>query len=345
MTPGAALVEIEQAWRRYRKDPEFVRELRLHFARHAGRPTPLTRADRLADRLGGGLRLYLKREDLTTTGTTGLTVCLGHALLASRLRKTRFVGGAGTGGHGVAVASAAEALGLQCVIYLCGDDPRTGESDLARMRRMGAEIVPIAARAGAIEDADLEAERDWADHPGETYLVPASRPRELPYAGIERDLEGVIGHEARAQILECEGRMPDALVASVGRGYGALGLFQAFLDDREVLMVGVDAEEAGPGTDSPEATSAKLRARGGLPDRARALAVTDAEALAAGQLLAATEGILPGPGAARAVALVARLGRRGDLGRTVLIAIPDRDSARLPMPETLAHAVRREAGQ
>jgi tryptophan synthase beta chain len=329
MTPGAALFELEQAWRGCRKDPDFVRELRLQFARNAGRPTPLTRADRLADRLGGGLRLYLKREDLTPTGTPGITVCLGHALLARHLGKTRLVGGAGAGRHGVAVASAAKALGLRCVIYMDGEEALRGESDIARMRQMGADVVPIAARPGTIEDADREAARDWAEHLAETYLVPASWPQESPYAAIERDLEVVIGHEARVQVLECEGRMPDAVVACVGRGSGALGLFQAFLDDREVLMFGVPAGEAG---------------HPGLPDRVRAMAVTDAEALEARQVLAATEGILPGPGAARAVALVARQGRRGDLGRTILIAIPDRDETGLDVPETLADPARCEAG-
>ena len=343
MTPETALVELENAWRSCRRDPGFVRELRRHFAQHAGRPTPLTRADRLADRLGGGLRLYLKREDLTTTGTAGITVCLGHALLARHLGKSRLVAGAGAGRHGVEAARAAAALGLRCVVYVGRGSTR--ETDLVRMRQFGAEVVPAAARAAAIEDADLEAERDWAASLGDTYLLPASYAGDHPYPAIERDFEGVIGHEARVQVLECEGRMPDALVACVGRGSGAMGLFQAFLDDREVLLFGVEAEEAGSVADAPEGAPAAPRPRSGVPERVRSMAVADAEALAAVQLLAATEGILPGPFAARAVAHVARQGRGGGLGQVVLVGISDRSDEMIDGAESLARPAGLEAGR
>jgi tryptophan synthase beta subunit len=321
MTREAFLEEIENVWRSCRRDPVFVRELRRQFAQHAGRPTPLTRADRLADRLGGGFRIYLKREDLGATGSAGINSCLGHALLARRMGRTRMVGGDRAGQRGVAAASAARALGLKCVVYM-GDDSARGRDAALRMRQMGAEVLPAGARAGASADPDLEAERDWAGHQGETYLLPASPTGDSPCAAIERDFEGVIGHEARIQVLESEGRIPDALVAGVGQGSGALGLFQAFLDDRAVLLFGVGVEEDDPFAETRERAPAPPPP--GTPDRVRTVTVACAEAVAAARLLAATEGIQPGPCAARAVAFVARQGRGDWLGRTILVAVSDR---------------------
>jgi len=336
MSRAPALLELEEAWRACRADPEFVRDLRRCLATHAGRPTPLTRADRLAGRVGGGLRIYLKREDLTPTGTHKINNGLGQALLARHMGKTRLVAGTRTGQHGVAVASAAALLRLRSVIYMGEEDARRRPAIVSRMRLMGADVVPVPLGSRPREEADLEARRDWTLNLRDTYYLPGFLLAEPPYPSLVRDFQSVIGHEARSQIFEAEGTMPDTVVAWVGGDGSAIGLFQAFLDDRGVRMFGVGAPVTGPSTGLDDAAGPLLSR---LRDTGRVLSarVGDEEALAAVRLLAETEGIQAAPESAHALAFVARQGPPGAIGQTILIGLPGRsDREALPVASEAA---------
>ena len=340
----APLLELETAWRAARVDRAFVSELRRVLAEYAGRPTPLFRADNLARALPGGLRLYLKREDLAHTGAHKINNSLGQALLAKRMGKTRLIAETGAGQHGVATASAAALLGLRCVGYMGEEDMRRQELNVVRMRLLGAEVVPVAAGSRTLKDAISEAMRDWVTNVGDTHYVLGSVLGPHPYPSLVRDFQSVIGHEARQQIFAAEGRMPDALVACVGGGSNAIGLFHAFLRDDGVAMFGVEAGGTGilpgrhaarfaggsPGVlhgtrsfilqdedgnvEATHSVSAGLDYAAVGPEHAAlrdAGRVTyahadDAEALAAFQTLARTEGILPALESAHALAFVAR---------------------------------------
>ncbi len=234
------LLELEKAYFRYREDPEFQRELSDLLAHYVGRETPLTFSKRLTDHLGGA-KIYLKREDLTHTGAHKINNAIGQILLAKRMGKTRIVAETGAGQHGVATATVAALFGLKCVIYMGRVDMERQLLNVHRMRLLGAEVIPVDAGTRTLKDAVSAAMRDWVTHIRDTFYILGSALGPHPYPLMVRDFQSAIGREARVQILEREGRLPDELVACVGGGSNAIGLFHAFIDDTEVAMTGVEA--------------------------------------------------------------------------------------------------------
>jgi tryptophan synthase beta chain len=334
-----ALAELEQAWTQAREDPSYKAELDGLLRDFAGRPTPLYRAHRLSERLGRSL--YLKREDLNHTGSHKLNNALGQALLAKRMGKHRIIAETGAGQHGVATATVCALLDLECVIYMGSEDTRRQAPNVQRMELLGARVCAVDAGARTLKEATSAAIRDWVTNVAHTHYVIGSVVGPAPYPALVRDLQRVIGDEARLQILEREGRLPTRVVACVGGGSNALGIFTAFLDDAPVELVGVEA--AGDGIDTPRhgapltvggragvlhgALSAVMQDEEGqiieahsisagldypgtgpqhafLRDsgRARYEAVTDSQALAAFREVARLEGIIPALETAHALA-------------------------------------------
>ena len=356
------LVELEKAWLLARAEPGFVSELRRTLTVYAGRPTPLFRADNLAARIRPGLRLYLKREDLAHTGAHKINNSVGQALLARRMGKTRVIAETGAGQHGVATASAAALFGLACVVYMGEEDMRRQELNVVRMRLLGAEVRPVAAGSRTLKDAISEAMRDWVTNIEDTHYVLGSVLGPHPYPSMVRDFQSVIGHEARQQILAAEGRMPDSLVACVGGGSNAIGLFHSFLADEGVKLFGVEAggtaiapgrhaarfAGGSPGVlhgtrtfilqdddgnvETTHSVSAGLDYAAVGPEHARLREtgratyahVSDREALAAFETLARCEGILPALESAHALAFVAREAGAGTLGDLVIANLSGR---------------------
>jgi tryptophan synthase beta chain len=233
------LRELEEAYAEARKDPAFGRELDGLLRDFVGRPTPLSLAGRLSE--STGCRVYLKREDLCHTGAHKINNALGQALLAKRMGKSRVVAETGAGQHGVASATVCALLGLECVVYMGTEDMARQSPNVRRMRLLGAEVRGVASGARTLKDAINEAMRDWVTNVKGTHYLLGSVLGAHPYPMMVRDFQAVIGREARAQVLEKEGRLPDQLVASVGGGSNAIGLFFAFLEDETVRMVGVEA--------------------------------------------------------------------------------------------------------
>ncbi|PYT34356.1 MAG: tryptophan synthase subunit beta [Acidobacteria bacterium] len=356
------LQELEEAWRSARADPGFLKELDHYLKSYAGRPTPLYRADNLAARLGGGTRVYLKREDLAHTGAHKINNTLGQALLARRMGKTRVIAETGAGQHGVATATVAALFRLRCAIYMGEEDMRRQALNVYRMRLLGAEVVPVAAGSRTLKDAISEAMRDWVTHVKDTHYILGSVLGAHPYPAMVRDFQSVIGHEARLQILEAEGRLPDALIACVGGGSNSIGLFHAFLDDTKVRLIGVEAGGTGldPGRHAARFAGGGLGVLQGtrtfllqdtdgnilpthsvsagldyaavgpehayLRDTGRATYthVSDDEAVAAFHMLAELEGIIPALESAHAVAYLLRDGGGGTLGRLVILNLSGR---------------------
>jgi tryptophan synthase beta chain len=242
-----ALAELEQAWTAARVDPAYRAELELLLRDFAGRPTPLYRARGLSERLGRPV--YLKREDLNHTGSHKLNNALGQALLARRMGKDRIIAETGAGQHGVATATVCALLDLQCVIYMGEEDTRRQRPNVQRMELLGASVRPVDTGARTLKEATSAAIRDWVTNVGDTHYVIGSVVGPAPYPALVRDLQRVIGDEARAQILEREGRLPGRVIACVGGGSNALGIFTAFLEDEQVQLVGVEA--GGDGIDTP----------------------------------------------------------------------------------------------
>jgi tryptophan synthase beta chain len=234
------VMELEEAYNRYSKDPEFQKELKYLLHTYVGRPTPLTFAKRLTEHLGGA-QIYLKREDLTHTGAHKINNALGQVLLAKRMGKTRIIAETGAGQHGVATATAAALLGLECQVYMGSVDMARQSLNVRRMRLLGASVVPVESGAKTLKDAVNEAMRDWVTNVRTTFYSLGSALGPHPYPQMVRDFHKVIGEEARAQILEAAGRLPDELVACVGGGSNAIGLFHPFLNDLSVKMTGVEA--------------------------------------------------------------------------------------------------------
>ncbi|HIP96873.1 MAG TPA: tryptophan synthase subunit beta [Anaerolineae bacterium] len=241
-----ALEELERAYRQARTDPAFLNELEGLLRDYAGRPTPLYLAHRLTAHCGGA-RIYLKREDLAHTGAHKINNTLGQGLLARRMGKHRLVAETGAGQHGVATATVAALLGMECVIYMGTEDMRRQTPNVERMRLLGTQVRPVDAGSRTLKDAINEAIRDWVTHVRTTHYLLGSVLGPHPYPMIVRDFQAVIGREARAQVLAAEGRLPDCLVACVGGGSNAIGLFHSFLDD-PVGMVGVEAGGLGIGS-------------------------------------------------------------------------------------------------
>jgi tryptophan synthase beta chain len=328
-----ALDELEAGWREARSDPTFAAELDELGRSFGGRPTPLT----LAERFAPGKRLYLKREDLLHTGAHKLNNALGQALLALRLGKRRVVAETGAGQHGVAAATVCARFGLECVVYMGAEDLRRQRPNLERMNLLGAEVRPVELGTRTLREATSEAIRDWITNVETTHYLIGSCVGPHPYPEIVRELQAVIGREAREQVLDAEGRLPEVAVACVGGGSNAIGLFAGFLDDPEVRLVGVEAggaaslgggrtgvlhgsrsaalvDEDGQVLDA-ESISAGLDYPGVGPEhaflrdsgRAEYVSASDDEALAAFRRLARTEGILPALEPAHALARVAGL--------------------------------------
>src|SRR5512147_561516 len=225
-----ALIELEAAFVSARADVEFQKEFNRLMASFVGRPTPLTYAKRLSEKLGGA-QIYLKREDLAHTGAHKINNALGQALLVKRMGKRRIVAETGAGQHGVASATAAALLGLECVVYMGVVDIARQEPNVFRMKLLGAEVRPVTSGTQTLKDAINEAIRDWVTNVGNTHYLLGSALGPHPYPSMVRDFQSVIGNEARAQILELAGKLPDECIACVGGGSNSIGLFQAFLDD------------------------------------------------------------------------------------------------------------------
>ncbi|MBK5225930.1 MAG: tryptophan synthase subunit beta [Thermoleophilia bacterium] len=337
-----ALDELAAAYERLKDDSGFRAELNSLLKDFVGRPTPLYFAGRLTEKLGGP-RIYLKREDLCHTGAHKINNTVGQLLLAAEMGKKRIIAETGAGQHGVATATAAALFGIPCVIYMGIKDIARQELNVVRMKLLGAEVVPVSSGSQTLKDAMNDAIRDWVGNVEHTYYVIGSVAGPAPYPALVRDFQSIIGREARRQVLESEGRLPDELVACVGGGSNAMGLFAAFLDD-QVSMTGVEA--AGEGLDSGKHGASIERGQRGVlhgsmsyilqdaygqiieahsisagldypgvgPEhswlhdegRVRYDSVTDAEALAAFTLLSETEGIIPALESSHAIAWIVK---------------------------------------
>src|SRR3954470_16356833 len=253
------ILAVEQAYDAAKADPKFAAEMEYQRKHYIGRPSPLYLAKRLTAELGGP-KIYFKREELNHTGSHKINNCIGQILLAKRMGKTRIIAETGAGQHGVASATVAARFGLPCVVYMGATDVERQAPNVVRMKLLGAEVVPVTAGSGTLKDAMNEALRDWVTNVEDTYYMIGTAAGPHPYPELVRDLQSVIGREAKEQLMEAEGRLPDMLVAAVGGGSNAIGLFHPFLDDPDVAMVGIEA--AGHGIDSgPHAPSLK----GGKP--------------------------------------------------------------------------------
>ncbi len=236
----AALEELERAYAAAKRDRGFRRELEYLYREYAGRPTPLYFAARLTNELGGA-RVYLKREDLLHTGAHKINNCLGQGLLAKRMGKRRIIAETGAGQHGVATATVCALMGMECVIYMGTEDMRRQELNVFRMKLLGAEVRGVDAGQRTLKDAINEAMRDWVTNVRTTHYLLGSVLGAHPYPTMVRDFHRVIGREARAQMLKAEGRLPNAVIACVGGGSNAMGIFSAFVEDRRVKLIGVEA--------------------------------------------------------------------------------------------------------
>ena len=239
------LEELETAYQAAQADPTFQARLDYLFRYYSGRPTPLYHAERLTKAWGGG-KIYLKREDLNHTGAHKINNCLGQGLLAQRMGKKRIIAETGAGQHGVATATVCALLGLDCEVYMGEEDIRRQELNVFRMQLLGARVVPVSSGSKTLKDAINEAMRDWVTNVRNTYYMLGSVLGPHPYPAMVRDFQSVIGREARVQIIEAEGRLPDVLIACVGGGSNAMGLFHTFVPDTAIRMIGVEAGGRGP---------------------------------------------------------------------------------------------------
>ncbi len=239
------LEELEEAYSEAQRDPGFQAELDNLFRNYSGRPTPLYFAARLTEAWGGA-KIYLKREDLNHTGAHKINNCLGQGLLAQRMGKKRIIAETGAGQHGVATATVCALLGLECDVYMGEEDIRRQELNVFRMKLLGARVIPVSAGSKTLKDSINESMRDWVTNVRTTYYMLGSVLGPHPYPLMVRDFQSVIGREMRAQILEKEGRLPNVLVACVGGGSNAIGLFYDFVEDKNIQMIGVEAGGRGP---------------------------------------------------------------------------------------------------
>ena len=357
----AALQELEVAYAEAQRDPAFSSELAYLLHRYAGRPTPLYFASRLTESLGGA-KIYLKREDLLHTGAHKINNCLGQGLLARRMGKRRIIAETGAGQHGVATATVCALFGMECIVYMGQEDMRRQELNVYRMRLLGAEVRSVSAGSATLKDAINEAMRDWVVNVRTTHYLLGSVLGAHPYPTMVRDFQRVIGIEARQQILEAEGRLPNAVLACVGGGSNAIGAFYEFIPDKNVRLIGVEAGGRGPGLGEHAA-----RFQGGSPGvlqgtysyvlqddagqisnthsvsagldyasigpehaalhdsgRAEYVSASDEAALQATVRLARTEGILPALESAHAVAEAIRIAPAMDRNDILLINVSGR---------------------
>ncbi len=356
-----ALEELQSVYDKMKNDAEFQAEFDADLAHYVGRPSPLYFAQRWTDILGGA-RVYLKREDLNHTGAHKINNTIGQALLAKRMGKTRIIAETGAGQHGVASATVAARLGLECVVYMGADDVKRQALNVYRMRLLGATVVPVESGSRTLKDALNEAMRDWVTNIDNTFYIIGTVAGPHPYPAMVRDFQCVIGREARRQIQQAEGRLPDALVACVGGGSNAIGLFYPFLDDEGVALYGVEGGGDGPETDRHAAPlcsgrpgvlhgnrtylmeddngqiiethsiSAGLDYPGVGPEhawlkdigRANYVAATDAEALQAFHDLTRFEGIMPALESSHALAHGAKLAASMDKDNVIIVNLSGR---------------------
>lgn len=334
-----ALIELDEAYRKYSQDPDFIRDVRTLLNEYAGRPSRLYYAERLTEHLGGA-KIYLKREDLNHTGAHKINNTIGQAVLAKRMGKKKVIAETGAGQHGVASATIAALLGLECKVFMGEEDTKRQQLNVFRMNLLGAEVVPVLSGTRTLKDACNETLRYWVSNVHDTFYILGSVTGPHPYPMMVRDFQRVIGDEARAQIVEKEGRLPDAIIACVGGGSNAMGIFYPFVGDEAVRLIGVEAAGRGVDTEEHAATmtkgspgvfqgslsyvlqddygqvlpahsiSAGLDYPGIGPEhsylkdsgRAEYVPVTDKEALDALQLLSRTEGIIAALESSHAVA-------------------------------------------
>ncbi len=356
-----ALIELEEAYGRAAQDPAFQRELRSYLRDFAGRETPLYLAANLTKRLGGA-RIYLKREDLNHTGAHKINNTLGQALLARRMGKERVIAETGAGQHGVATATVATLFGMECEVFMGAEDIRRQEPNVFRMRLLGAKVTPVTTGTSTLKDAMNEAMRQWVARVRDTFYIIGTTAGPHPYPQMVRDFQSIIGRETRRQILKKEGRFPDYLVACVGGGSNAMGLFYPFRRDKDVAMIGVEAGGRGIATGLHAASisagtvgvlhgnktyllqddhgqvrdahsiSAGLDYPGVGPEhsffhaagRAQYLSVTDEEALAAFRLLTTCEGIMPAMESAHALAYTMKLAPSLDRDKIIVVCLSGR---------------------
>ncbi len=266
------ILELEQAYGEAKADPGFRAELEGWFRDYVGRPSPLYFAERLTDHLGGA-RIYFKRDELNHTGAHKINNCIGQILLARRMGKRRIIAETGAGQHGVATATVAARFGMECVVYMGERDIERQQPNVFRMRLLGAEVRPVGSGSKTLKDAMNEALRDWVTNVADTFYLIGSVAGPHPYPAMVRDFQSVIGEETRRQILEKEGRLPDVLVAAVGGGSNAMGLFHPFLDDEEVRIIAVEA--AGLGIDTGKHAAAMTAGRPGVLHGSRSYLMQD----------------------------------------------------------------------
>jgi tryptophan synthase beta chain len=350
------VLDLDRAYRAARDDPEFQAELGGYLTHYVGRPSPLYFAERLTERIGGA-RIYFKREELNHTGSHKINNCMGQILLAMRMGKTRIIAETGAGQHGVASATVCARFGLPCVVYMGAVDVERQKPNVFRMNLLGAEVRPVTSGAATLKDAMNEALRDWVTNVHDTYYLIGTAAGPHPYPGMVRDFQSVIGEEIRTQIMEAEGRLPDAVMACVGGGSNAIGTFHPFLADEGVRLVGVEASGHGLTTDKHAASltggrpgvlhgnrtyllqdedgqildahsiSAGLDYPGIGPEhswlhdvgRAEYLSCTDDEALEAFRLCAEVEGIIPALESAHAIARLPDVAK--DVGKDGVVVL------------------------
>ena len=355
------LRELREAYEKYGDDADFLEEFRQDLKHFVGRPSPIYFASRLSDKIGGG-QIWLKREDLNHTGAHKINNAIGQALLAKRMGKTRIIAETGAGMHGVASATVAARMGLECVVYMGAEDIKRQEANVYRMRMLGAEVVAVHSGSKTLKDALNEAMRDWVTNIDNTFYIIGTVAGPHPYPAMVRDFQTIIGKESRGQMLEQAGCLPDALVACVGCGSNAIGLFHEFLNDREIAIYGV--EGAGKGMDTgqhaaplsagtpgvlhgnrtylmsdkdgqiiePFCISAGLDYPGVGPEhawlkesgRAQYKTITDAEAVEAFHELTRVEGIIPALESSHAIAYAMKLAAGMDKDKIILVNLSGR---------------------
>ncbi len=356
-----AVLELEDAYHQYKDDPEFNQELNALLCDYAGRPSRLYYAQKMTKDLGGA-KIYLKREDLNHTGSHKINNVLGQALLAKKMGKTRLIAETGAGQHGVATATAAALLGMDCVIFMGEEDTKRQALNVYRMKLLGADVVPVTTGTATLKDAVSEAMREWTSRISDTHYCLGSVMGPHPFPMIVRDFQSVISKEIKAQLMEKEGKLPDAVLACVGGGSNAMGAFYHFIDDPSVRLIGCEA--AGRGIDTPDTAATIHTGKEGIfhgmksyfcqdedgqispvysisagldypgigPEhaylhdigRAEYVAVTDEEAVEAFEYLSRTEGIIPAVESAHAVAYAMQLAPTMDPEEIMVINLSGR---------------------
>lgn len=355
------LLDLEEAYKQHAQTEDFQQELQYLLRQYSGRETPLYYAERLTSALGGA-KIYLKREDLNHTGAHKINNALAQGLLAKRMGKRKVIAETGAGQHGVATATVAALLGMECKVFMGEEDMKRQELNVFRMNLLGAEVVPVVSGTRTLKDACNETLRYWVSHVDDTYYILGSATGPHPYPMIVRDFQRIIGDETKAQILEAEGRLPDAVIACIGGGSNAIGMFYPFIADDSVRLIGIEA--AGKGIDTDQHAAALTKGSHGVfqgsmsyllqdeygqvlpahsisagldypgigPEhaylkdvkRAEYVPITDEEALDALRLLSSTEGIIPALESAHAVAYAKKLAPQLSANQMIVVNISGR---------------------